>query len=323
MRIMRKRALQYLSGNGGMSFKNRIMNKRLFFGGAFLLGMVLFTGLATSSYAQSAEEGKSIYQKTCIACHTIGSGRLVGPDLAGISERRPQDWIVAFIKSSQSLIKSGDPDAIEIYEQFSKMMMPDHALNDQEVISVIKYIDELSAPAAAPAQVGSAAPVASGGVTAPPAEVAYTKEEIELGQMLFQGKTRLTNAGPACNSCHDVKNDAVIGGGVLARELTSVFSRLGRVGLRAVIGSSPFPVMQAAYKSAPITKEENRALVAFLQFADKEQFYQNPKDYGVGLFFSGLIGAAVLLVLYSLLWSRRKKESVYAKIYDRQIKSSN
>ena len=89
----------------------------------------------------------------------------------------------------------------------------------------------------------AAAPAAPAAPVAAPA----SPEDIEAGQAMFQGVTRFENDGAACNACHDVRNDAVIGGGILAAELTTVFSRMGSAGVKAILGQAPFPVMQAAY----------------------------------------------------------------------------
>ena len=130
--------------------------------------------------------------------------------------------------------------------------MPDQTLTKAEILAVVEY-------AKTPHVVGAAQPAEP---------VALTEEDIVLGQNLFEGSVRLSNGGPACNSCHDVTNDAVIGGGILAKELTTVFSRLGGPGVRAILCSPPFPVMQEAYEDEPLTESEVKALVGFLQRAD-------------------------------------------------------
>ncbi len=40
--------------------------------------------------------------------------------------------------------------------------------------------------------------------------------------------------------------DLIFGGGRLAAELTQVFSRMGKVGVQAILDQAPFPVLQAA-----------------------------------------------------------------------------
>ena len=155
---------------------------------------------------------------------------------------------------------------------------------------------------------------------APAAEPA-SPEDIENGQAMFQGAIRFENGGAACNACHDVRNDAVIGGGILAAELTTVFSRMGGAGVKAILGQAPFPVMQAAYADKPLTDEEVTALVAFLEYADSEEYNQLPRDYGIGLFLSGVVGAAILFLFFGIFWRGRKVGSVNQEIYDRQVTS--
>jgi len=261
------------------------------------------------SHAQDA--GEQVFNTTCFACHTIGGGRLIGPDLAGIHENRSQEWLEQFIRSSQTLIKSGDADAVALFEEYNSMLMPDSFLSDEQIRDVLSFIESSSSGKPAPA---AAAPVA-------PAEPA-SQEDIVAGQNLFQGDLRFENDGAPCNACHHVRNDALIGGGVLAAELTTVFSRMGKAGVQSILGRAPFPVMQAAYVDKELTETEVRQLVAFLEFADSEEYNQLPRDYGLGLFVSGIVGAIVLFGLFAFVWRGRKSGSVNQGIYDRQIKSS-
>ncbi len=273
--------------------------------------IVLFMGPVPEGWA--AEPGEQVFQSACAGCHSIGGGRLVGPDLAGVHDRRPQAWLENFVKSSQSVIASGDSYANAIFEKFNRIPMPDSTISEGQIKEVLAYIKVASAV--------DASSVGETQVAAKEPEKVASKEDITHGLMLFQGKVRFENAGPTCISCHDVKNDAVIGGGVLARELTTVFSKMGGTGVRAILGKAPFPVMEAAYKDKALTETEVFSLVAFLQDADEQHAYQQPRDYGMGLFISGVIGALILFGFYSMLWLRRRKDSVNQKIYDRQVKS--
>ncbi len=273
---------------------------RLLVMAGWLLGPAL--GLA-------GEPGQEIFQKKCAACHTVGGGNLVGPDLKGITQKRERAWLSRWIREPDKMLAEGDAVALKRLQEFNNVPMPNLALTETEVAAVIAFLDNASghallAPSAAPEKISVPTP-----------------EDIALGRNLFQGTTRFTNNGPACISCHHVTNDAVIGGGILARELTTVFSRMGGDGVRAILGGPPFPVMQAAYKGMPFTDTEIRALVGFLQQADKEHAYQQPRDYGWGLFVAGGGGALMLLGLYGVLGRRRKKRSVNQDLYDRQDES--
>jgi len=211
------------------------------------------------------------------------------------------------------MINDGDAEAIALFAEFNQMPMPDAVATDEQIRQVLSYIEMQSSSAAAEALVAVDQPE----VQQQPA----SEEDIQTGQALFQGILRFENGGPACNACHDVRNDAVIGGGILATELTSVFSRMGSAGVKAILGHAPFPVMQAAYQDQSLTEQEVTALVAFLEYADSEQYNQMPRDYGVGLLLSGFAGASVLFIFFGVVWRGRKKGSVNQAIYDRQIKS--
>lgn len=274
----------------------------------FLISGVLIP--SSGAQAAQAEQGQETFQQLCAMCHTVGGGRLVGPDLQSVGERRSEEWIIGFVQHSQQVIQSGDADAVALFEEFGGMMMPDQPLTDDQIRAVIAYIGSVEAGGGADPSVSTPAPQAA------------TEEQVTQGQNLFQGTTRLANGGPTCNSCHDVTNDAVIGGGILALELTTAFSKLGGAGVRAILGSPPFPVMQRAYLDKPLTDEEVASLVAFLERADAEQALHQPRDYGIKLFGSGLLGAVLLLGFYSLAWRGRRPRSVNQKIFDRQVKST-
>jgi mono/diheme cytochrome c family protein len=276
-----------------------------------LLVAVWLAGLQSAS---AQESGKQIFQKSCAACHSIGGGRLVGPDLAGVSDRRPEDWLIKFTKSSQALVKSGDKTAIALFEEFNKMPMPDQALSDDQIKKVLTHIKEAGGSSTAGKE--TAAPSAQAAATEAP-----HPDEIKLGGDLFEGKVRFANGGPSCNACHHVASDAHLGGGVLAAELSLVFSRMGKQGLSAVIAGNPFPVMQAAYAGKEFSAREISALVGFLQHVDKEHARQMPKEWGLRMFSAGVGGVVVLVGIFSLAGRRRKKRSVNQEIYDRQIKS--
>lgn len=276
-----------------------------------LLAVVVSISYSEKGWTQ--DSGEQVFNTTCFACHTIGGGRLIGPDLAGVHEKRSQEWLEKFVKSSQSMIDAGDAEAVALFEEYSSMLMPDTVASEEQITQVLAYIKSQSL-----ADASSVDASASEAVTV---EEPASEEDILAGQDLFQGTLRLINGGPACNACHEVRNDAVIGGGILATELTSVFSRMGGVGVTAILGRAPFPVMQAAYEDQPLTENEVTALVAFLEYADSEQYNQLPRDYGIGLFASGITGAGFLFALFAFVWRGRKRESVNQAIYDRQIRS--
>ena len=272
---------------------------------AILALSILHPGTARAAQ-DPADQGLEIFQSWCSPCHTIGGGTLIGPDLAGLGDRRAEEWIIGYVQHSQQYVEAGDSTAVALFNEFNRIVMPDQPFSEGEIRAIIALTRE-------GAYASSAQP--------PPLQEA-TEAQILLGQELFQGLTRFANSGPTCNSCHEVTNDAVIGGGILAAELTTAFSKWTGPGLQAIIRSPPYPVMQLAYRNKPLTDEEVTALVGFLQRADAEHTQHQPRSYTVTLLLAGLAGAGILFGLYSLAWRRRLTGSVNQAIYDRQVKST-
>lgn len=103
-----------------------------------LTATILFFGFSVFA-APPTEEGKTIFAARCAACHNV-SKQLVGPALAGIDQRRSIDWIVSFVHSPQTVIKSGDQYAVDLLNKF-KVQMPEHPdLTPDNIKSVVEYI---------------------------------------------------------------------------------------------------------------------------------------------------------------------------------------
>ncbi len=89
-----------------------------------------------------AGEAENLFKANCSTCHTIGKGKLVGPDLKGVSTRHDEAWMLKWVKSSTAMIKSGDADAVKLFNDNAKLVMPDQTLNDAQIKSVIAFINE-------------------------------------------------------------------------------------------------------------------------------------------------------------------------------------
>lgn len=256
----------------------------------------------------NANQGQDIFNKTCAPCHTIGKGRLVGPDLKKINENRTQKWLIDFIKSSQSLIKSGDADAVAIYKEYNNLLMPDAPLNDGQVIAVLDYISES----------GSGKVVTENIEAAPDLLANVTMDDVSIGLKLFTGENRFANNGASCISCHKVKDDRVFSSGTMAKELTETHSVMGSAGVSAILGSPPFPAMSEAYKDKPLTEEEVFALNAYLKSVSDNHIYQHPVDFGFTFAIYGIIVFIMIFLTIIIFYFKRKRRSVNYKILRRQ-----
>ena len=89
----------------------------------------------------AAEQGKKIFSDNCQVCHSVGADKLIGPGLKDVTKRRPEAWLIPWIRNSQKVIESGDKYAVDLYNAYNKTQMPPYAFSDDEIKSVLKYIE--------------------------------------------------------------------------------------------------------------------------------------------------------------------------------------
>ena len=110
------------------------MKKRIVFFPVLFLSFYIFL---QSAQAQNAAPPEWV---TCGACHSIGKGKIIGPDLKGVTERRDQVWLIDFIRSSQTMVKNGDEIAVQVFEEYGKIPMPDNNFTDEQILGILSYI---------------------------------------------------------------------------------------------------------------------------------------------------------------------------------------
>lgn len=148
---------------------------------------------------------------------------------------------------------------------------------------------------------------------------AMQPEEL-AGKNYFEGSTSFMNGGPSCISCHSVNNNNVATGGLLAKDLTDVYTRLGE-GLSAWLAAPSFPAMAASYQNNPLTENERAKLQAFLKYANDVKATQTAKKGYDFMLIGGISGLVGILILINILWFTRKKKMVKREIFDRQSRA--
>ena len=103
------------------------------------LFLTFFFTFSLNLFAQT--DGAQIFKTNCISCHTIGGGRLIGPDLEGVSKKRNADWLKQWINSSSDFIASGDADAIAIFEEYNKVAMTSFYFEDEDMDALLTYLE--------------------------------------------------------------------------------------------------------------------------------------------------------------------------------------
>ena len=107
----------------------------------FLLLLIVGAYIMPISASFGQIDGKMLFTQNCTACHTIGGGQLVGPDLIGVNDRYEEEWLLKFIRSSQTLVTGGDERAVAVFQQFSMIPMPDQPFDDEEIKAMLAHIE--------------------------------------------------------------------------------------------------------------------------------------------------------------------------------------
>jgi mono/diheme cytochrome c family protein len=257
----------------------------------FLLLVLSFTAgrgrVSANPSRQSADDGGIIFQEQCVACHTVGQGDGVGPDLKGVTTRpgRDSDWLTRWISAPDELLAQGDPLATELLEEYNNVPMPNLGLSEAEVASLIAFLEtqqETEQPEEPP-EPGDAS----------------------AGKNLFTGVARLSNGGPSCRACHSSGGIGGLGGGKLGPDLTDAYANFGDALITWPSENSPSQTMRPIFESKPLTAQEKADLLAFFESADVTQRSTEVIWQLVGLAVAGVL---VFAGLAALVWRRRLRK---------------
>ena len=126
---------------------------------------------AAEASATSADpaKGKELFNANCAACHKL-DGKATGPELRGVADKFEAAWLHKWIRNSSDLIKSGDAQAIKVFEDNNKIVMSSFPqLSDADIDNILAYTSEpkAEAPKAAATAATEAVPGAAseGGIS--------------------------------------------------------------------------------------------------------------------------------------------------------------
>ena len=280
--------------------------------------LVLFTVLALSlvatsllaraaSPAQNATDGEAVFKAKCAACHTIGGGKLIGPDLKGITQRREVSWLSAWIKAPDKVLAAKDSTATQLVAEYG-MQMPNLGLSDADVAGLIAYFQSVDGASSAPP--AASQPAATQAQAAPPLSgmdlVLALNGDPQYGERLFTGAAPLQNGGTHCMACHTVNGVGPLGGGALGPDLTHVYARYGRQGLASALGSLPFPTMQGVFANKPLSVNDQTDLLAFFEQADQQGGQPRTQQNFQSVLGAGSALTVIFLAGMLIFWPRQR-----------------
>ncbi|HEX9014983.1 MAG TPA: c-type cytochrome [Chloroflexota bacterium] len=254
---------------------------------ALLMGLDSLFAPLFQQPAGNPGQGKTVFDQKCASCHSIGGGKMVGPDLKGVTGQRQHDWLVGFITAPDKVIASGDATAKQLVSEYG-MPMPNVGVNQQQAEDILAYIQQQS---------GGAAPAAQPAAQIQPGNA-------QNGRALFTGEKRLSAGGPPCIACHTAAGVAAFGGGALGLDLTKEQSKLGTAGIASALKSPSFPAMKEAYQGHAIADAEIADLAGFFVEEDRQQ----PSSIDWVLFpIAGLIIFVVMVAIAVVPWLGRTR----------------
>jgi len=102
------------------------------------------------SYAEarplSIDKGQFLFQSRCQACHTVGEGDKLGPDLMGVTQRRERGWLTSYLAQPEKMLAEGDPIATSLFRKYKQVRMPNLELGTEDVAALLTYLEGRSPP---------------------------------------------------------------------------------------------------------------------------------------------------------------------------------
>lgn len=104
---------------------------------SFLFSFLILSSVFISRV--SAQDGEALFKANCTSCHAV-KDKVVGPALAGVDTRHSEEWLLKWVKNSQALVKAGDAEAVKLFNDNNKVMMPSQSLKDPEIKAIFAYV---------------------------------------------------------------------------------------------------------------------------------------------------------------------------------------
>ena len=94
----------------------------------------------TGAVKLNIDKGQYLFATRCAACHTIGNGDKVGPDLLGVTNVRDRAWLSRIISEPDKMIAEKDPIAFALFKKYREISMPRLGLPEADVNTLIEFM---------------------------------------------------------------------------------------------------------------------------------------------------------------------------------------
>lgn len=255
--------------------RNNFTHRHWYPSGARNAALAILTLLFAPVMLVAEPDGAAaLFVKRCAGCHTIGGGKLSGPDLKNCTAWPLADRAnkVTAMQKQAGALSPGEIDALATFVG-----------NPQAQARVAEAIRQFLVQNTAKLDPPSAT----------------------YGEALYRGGAPLGAGGMACISCHEAGG----GGGALGPNLHGVSGRLGKAALLSGIQNASWKVMKGHYGAHPVTAQEAAHLSAFLETLPEKSPEKTGMPWHVVASVAGLGIFLVLPLMY-----RRRHQSARAKL---------
>ena len=269
--------------------------KRLTFISQLCLPMALLAAcIAFPIVVTAQQDTAAFFKQNCTSCHTIGGGRLVGPDLKDVTQRKDRAWLQQFLPNPKAAMDSNDAYALKLQKEANGVLMP--TLPGVDAARAGALLDMIEAESKLPHSQFAGARIS---------DRPFTPQDVAAGRAIFTGVQRLAGGGPSCLSCHTMNGIGGLGGGRLGPDLTLVYERLqGRKGLGAWLTAPQSPTMAPVFRTKALTEQEILPLLAL--FEDSAKRGGQTDNASMLNFFLLSLGVMVVgLVSLDAIWKKR------------------
>lgn len=209
--------------------------------GLFFCAVVLGASFVWAQETNPQDQAAEYFFYRCAGCHTVGAGKLSGPDLISASRWSEADLATAIKKMEKNVGPLTEPDVRMLIEFLKDFNVSSRIAKQKEKIEA-KFRAELPPPS------------------------------FDEGEKLFRGQKNLSSGGPACVSCHHF----VTGGAALGPDLTHIKERTSLIVLQSALEQANYKIMRPIYAKHKISKTEALHLAEYLMHPEKVKRSYSP-----------------------------------------------